>query len=59
MPPLVRDVLEVAIVAALGGMVWSVVARLRRGQIDVVRCPSCDRPTSRAYARCPGCGAPR
>ena len=54
---LVRDALEVLIVIAVGGMLWSAVARLRRGQIRVFRCPACDRPTSRAYPRCTHCGA--
>ena len=44
-------------VVALGGMAWSAVRRLRRGQIPVVRCEACGRPTSRAYDRCPACGA--
>jgi hypothetical protein len=54
---LVRDALELLIVIAVGGMLWSAVARLRRGQIRVVRCPACARPTSRAYPRCKHCGA--
>ena len=54
-----RDALEVLIVIALGGMLWSAVARVRRGQVAVVRCPACDRPTSRAYDNCPSCGAAR
>lgn len=53
---LVRDVLEVAVVVALGGMVVSAVRRLRRGEIAVVRCVACDRPTSRGYPRCKHCG---
>ncbi|HEX6596495.1 MAG TPA: hypothetical protein VF045_06140 [Acidimicrobiales bacterium] len=59
MPPLVRDVLEVLIVVAVGGMLWSAVTRIRRGEMAVVRCPSCGRPSSRAYERCPRCGARR
>lgn len=54
---LVRDALEVLIVIAVGGMLWSAVRRLRRGEIKVVRCPACDRPTSRAYPQCKHCGA--
>lgn len=58
MPPLVRDALEVLMVVAVGGMVWSAVARIRRGEMAVVRCRGCGRPSSRAYARCPHCGEP-
>ncbi len=54
-----RDLLELGIVVALGGILWSSIARLRRGQIRVVRCAECGRPTSRAYPRCKHCGAPR
>jgi len=56
-PPLARDVLEVALVVAVGGMLWSALARARRGRLNVVRCPACGRPTSRAYERCPRCAA--
>ena len=52
-----RDALEVLIVIALGGMLWSVVTRLRKGQLEVNRCGSCGRPTSRAYPQCRHCGA--
>ncbi|MBK9181258.1 MAG: hypothetical protein IPM45_17160 [Acidimicrobiales bacterium] len=55
----VRDVLEVAILVAIGGMLWQVAVRLRRGEIAVVRCAACGRPTSRAYPRCKHCGAAR
>ncbi|MFP5316929.1 MAG: hypothetical protein ACLGI2_01400 [Acidimicrobiia bacterium] len=58
MPPLVRDTLEVLMVVAVGGMVWSAVSRIRQGRMAVVRCPRCGRPSSRAYARCPRCGEP-
>jgi len=54
-----RDLLEVAMVVAVGGILWSAVSRLRRGQIQVVRCAECGRPTSRAYPRCKHCGAER
>lgn len=54
---LVRNVLEVAILVAVGGMLWQVVGKLRRGEIRVVRCAACGRPTSRAYPRCKHCGA--
>ena len=54
-----RDLLEALFVVAVGGMVVSVLGRLRRGQIDVVVCASCRRPCSNAYPRCRHCGAPR
>ena len=54
---LVRDGLEVLIVIAIGGMVVGAIRRLRRGEIDVYRCWSCGRPTSRAFPRCKHCGA--
>ena len=47
------------IVIAVGGILWSSVARLRRGEIRVVRCEDCGHPTSRAYPNCRHCGAPR
>lgn len=53
---LVRDALEIAIVVALGAMVWSAFARLRAGQLHVYRCHACGRPTSRAYPDCRRCG---
>jgi uncharacterized OB-fold protein len=46
-------------VVALGGMLWSAVDRLRKGRLPVTRCGQCGRPSSRAYERCPRCGAPR
>jgi hypothetical protein len=52
-----RDLLEVTIVVAVGGMLWSVVRRLWRGQLRAHRCIACGRPTSRAYPRCRHCGA--
>ena len=54
---LVRDGLEVLLAVAVGGMLWSAVGRLRAGQVEVFRCPSCRRPTSRAYPQCTRCGA--
>jgi hypothetical protein len=53
----VRNLLEVAILAAFIGMLWSAVRRVRRGEVQVVRCVECGRPTSRAYPRCKHCGA--
>lgn len=55
----VRDLLELGIVIAIGGILVSSIARLRRGQIRVVRCTACGRPTSRAYPNCKHCGTPR
>ncbi|MDQ1374061.1 MAG: hypothetical protein QOJ09_1399 [Actinomycetota bacterium] len=55
---LVRDSLELLFVVAVGGMLVSAVRKLRAGQIRVVRCLTCDRPTSRAYPRCKHCDAP-
>jgi len=57
MDPLVRDALEVLLVVAIGGILWSAIGRMRRGEIHVVRCPSCGRAVSRAYDDCPHCGA--
>jgi len=56
---LIRDALEVLIVIAVGGMVWSVLSRLRRGELVVPSCPQCGRPASRAYPNCRHCGAPQ
>lgn len=53
---LVRDALEVLLLVAVGGMIWSAVGRLRRGEIRVYRCVACRRPTSRGYPRCRHCG---
>lgn len=55
---LVRDLLEVLIVVAVGGMAVSAIRRMRRGEIRVYRCPSCDRPTTRANGICKHCGEP-
>jgi len=54
-----RDALEVLFVVAVGGMLWSAIVMLRRGEISVVRCERCGRTTSNAYAVCKHCGAPR
>jgi hypothetical protein len=56
---LVRDAIEVAILVAVIGMLVSAVRKVRRGQVEVVRCAQCGRPTSRAYPRCKHCGAER
>ncbi|MDQ3569370.1 MAG: hypothetical protein M3396_01855 [Actinomycetota bacterium] len=55
----VRDGLEVLFAVAVGGMLFSVLRRLRAGQIQVHRCPACHRPTSRAYPQCTRCGVAR
>lgn len=54
-----RDLLELAITVAVGGMLFSVIRKLRRGEIAVVRCIDCGRPTSRAYPNCKHCGVPQ
>ncbi|HEX4979371.1 MAG TPA: hypothetical protein VFV35_04830 [Acidimicrobiales bacterium] len=54
---LVRDGIELLIVVAVGGMVFSAIRRLRRGEIAVYRCRACGRPTSRAFPKCRRCGA--
>ena len=54
---LVRDLLEVLIVVAVGGMLVSAIRRLRAGASPVYRCPACDRPTTRANGICKHCGA--
>jgi predicted amidophosphoribosyltransferase len=53
---LVRDLLEVLVVVAIGGMLFSAVRRLRAGALPVYRCPSCERPTTRANGICKHCG---
>jgi hypothetical protein len=57
MDPLVRDALELLLVIAVGGILWSAIGRMRRGEVTVVRCSACDRAVSRAYERCGHCGA--
>ena len=52
----VRTLLEVLIVVAVGGMLFSSVRRLRAGALPVYRCPSCARPTTRANGVCKHCG---
>ena len=56
MAVLLRDLLEVLIVIAVGAMVVTVARRLAAGQLRVYRCASCARPTSRGYPRCRHCG---
>ena len=52
----VRDGLELLMVLAVGGALWSAATRIRRGQVRIARCPGCTRPASRSYDRCPRCG---
>ncbi|HUS62806.1 MAG TPA: hypothetical protein VMY34_11450, partial [Acidimicrobiales bacterium] len=56
---LFRDGLEVAFVVAVGGMLFSALAALRRGEIRPTICRACGRPTSRAYPRCRHCRGDR
>ncbi len=55
---MVRNVTEILIVVAVGGMLWSAVVRWRRGQVRPVLCPGCHRTVSRVYDACPHCGHP-
>ncbi|HEX3623730.1 MAG TPA: hypothetical protein VHT97_15555 [Acidimicrobiales bacterium] len=55
---LVRDGAEILLAVAVGGMLWSAVGRLRRGQVRPVLCPGCGRTVSRVYDACPHCGHP-
>ena len=52
----IRDAGEVLLAVAVGGMLWSAAARVRRGQVRPVLCPGCGRSASRAYEACPRCG---
>ncbi|MGI9033901.1 MAG: hypothetical protein ACR2HY_09575 [Acidimicrobiales bacterium] len=56
---LVGDAAEVLLLVAVGGMLWSAVARVRRGQVTTTCCRACGRSISRAYPRCPACDTPR
>ncbi len=56
---LLRDALELLIVVAIGGTVVSALQRLRRGEVTVNTCDTCNRPTSRAYPKCQRCGTTR
>jgi hypothetical protein len=53
----VQTALDVLLVVALGGMLWSAVVRIRRGAVVVPRCPACERAVTRANPRCPHCDA--
>ena len=56
---LVRDLIEVALGIGVLGILVSAIKRLRAGEIAVVRCRACGRPTSRAYPNCKHCQTPR
>jgi Zn finger protein HypA/HybF involved in hydrogenase expression len=51
----IRDLLEIAMVVAIGGMLVSAVIRIRRGEIVAYHCPQCQSAISRAYRKCPKC----
>lgn len=55
---LVSALILVALVVTLGALLWKAAARIRQGEIQVTRCPECERPSSRAYPACKHCGAP-
>lgn len=55
---MVRDLLEILLAVAVGGMLVSAMARLRRGQAHPLLCPGCGRTVSRVYRACPHCGSP-
>jgi predicted amidophosphoribosyltransferase len=55
---MVRNVAEILLVIAVGGMLFSALTRLRRGQANPRLCPGCGRTVSRVYAACPRCGEP-
>ena len=53
---MVRNLAEILLVIAVGGMLVSTLTRLRRGQASPRLCPGCGRTVSRVYAACPRCG---
>ncbi len=53
---MVRNVAEILLVIAVGGMLFSALTRLRRGQANPRLCPGCGRTVSRVYEACPRCG---
>jgi hypothetical protein len=55
---MVRDLTEILLAVAVGGMLTSAVTRLRRGQARPLLCPGCNRSDSRVYDACPHCGRP-
>lgn len=52
-----RDLLELAMLVAIGGAISGAWKAWRRGDLIPARCTSCHRPTSRAYVNCRFCGA--
>jgi len=54
---MMRDLIEVAMAVAVGGMAFSALARLRRGEARPGLCPGCGRTVARVYDACPHCGA--
>jgi predicted amidophosphoribosyltransferase len=55
---MVRNLSEILITVAVGGMLFSALARLRRGQVSARLCPGCGRTVARVYETCPRCGLP-
>ncbi|MDA8277677.1 MAG: hypothetical protein M0Z45_05735 [Actinomycetota bacterium] len=55
---IVRDMIELLFVVAIGGMFVSSVKRIRSASIRPYLCRGCGRPTARGYAKCRHCGAP-
>ena len=55
---MVRNLAEILMTVAIGGMLFSALARLRRGQARPRLCPGCGRTVSRVYEACPRCGRP-
>jgi predicted amidophosphoribosyltransferase len=55
---MVRNLTEILMTVAVGGMLFSALARLRRGQASPRLCPGCGRTVSRVYEACPRCGRP-
>jgi len=53
---MVRNVAELMLAVAVGGMLFSALTRLRRGQAIPRLCPGCGRTVSRVYEACPRCG---
>ncbi|SHE30959.1 hypothetical protein SAMN02745225_00256 [Ferrithrix thermotolerans DSM 19514] len=54
---LIRDAIELLFVVAIAGMIGSILKRITRGGVHVYLCPTCSRPTSRAYPRCRHCNS--